>query len=134
MRLLVALVCLASQAARPADILGTWRGSSICVDRAHDPACTDEQVIYQVDSLASPTGPVRMAADKIVNGVRRPMGVFRLNYDSTTRAWSVEFHARFNARWSFTLQGDHMTGTLVELPAGRLVRRVTTSRQPRTSP
>ena len=134
MRFLLPFLCLAAQAARPADILGTWRGSSICVDRAHDPACKDEAVIYQVDSLMIPTGPVRMSADKIVNGVRQPMGVLWLRYDSTAHAWSMEFQTRSRERWSFVANGDTMTGTLVELPSGRLVRRVTTSRQPRTSP
>ena len=130
MKLLLAFVCLMLQAARPGDILGTWRGTSICADPAHDTACKNEDVIYQVDSLMIPAGPVRMSADKIVNGIRQPMGVFWLRYDSTTHVWSAEFRARFNARWSFEPKGDRMTGTLVELPSGRVVRRVTTSRQP----
>src|ERR1044072_7087199 len=36
-------------------ILGTWRGTSICVDRATDRSCRDETVVYEVDSAAGPS-------------------------------------------------------------------------------
>jgi hypothetical protein len=115
-------------------ILGTWRGTSICVDRATDRSCRDETVVYEVDSAAGPRGPVRMRADKIVGGVREPMGVLRLQYDSTTRRWSMEFEARFHARWSFEPAGDSMLGALRELPSLRLVRRVAVRREPGSPP
>ncbi|HJQ66543.1 MAG TPA: hypothetical protein VJ816_09215 [Gemmatimonadales bacterium] len=107
-----------------AGILGTWHGTSICVDRARDTACHDEEVIYTVDSAAGPTGPVRMVADKVVNGSRESMGELRLRYDTTTGAWSAELQGRFHMRWSFEPKGDAMSGTLVELPSGRRIRRV----------
>lgn len=109
-------------------ILGTWRGSSICVDPTRDTACHDEEVIYHVDSAASPTGPVRMQADKVVNGSRQRMGALQLRYDTTAHAWWVELSTRFHARWSFEPQGDRMVGTLDELPSGRVVRRVAVRR------
>ena len=119
----------AQSASGPANaILGTWRGSSICVDPAHDTACRDEEVIYQVDSAASPNGPVRMLADKVVNGARQPMGGFRLSYDSVQRAWSVELQTRIQVRWSFAPKGEQMSGTLTEVPSGRLIRRVAARR------
>jgi hypothetical protein len=111
-----------------AAILGTWHGTSTCVDRARDTACHDEEVIYQVDSAAGPTGPVRMVADKVVNGSRESMGELWLRYDTTTRAWSAELRARFHMRWSFEPNGDEMSGTLSELPSGRLIRRVAARR------
>lgn len=107
-----------------ARILGTWRGTSICVDRQVDRACQDEEVIYDIDSASSPRGPVRMRADKIVSGVRQPMGVLRLGFDSTTHIWSAELSTRFSGRWSFEVKGDVLEGTLKELPSERLVRRV----------
>jgi hypothetical protein len=111
-----------------AGILGTWHGTSICVDRARDTACHDEEVIYQVDSAAGPAGPVRMVADKVVDGARESMGELRLRYDTTTRAWSAELRARSHMRWSFEPKGDAMSGTLIELPSGRLIRRVAVRR------
>ena len=37
------------QGAAPVDeIVGTWRGSSVCVDRQAAPACNDEQVVYEI--------------------------------------------------------------------------------------
>src|SRR4051812_31192266 len=71
-------------------ILGTWHGTSTCIDKKTDTSCHDEEVIYDVDSAGSPRGPVRMSADKVVNGVRDNMGVFTLAYDSTSHSWSAD--------------------------------------------
>jgi hypothetical protein len=109
-------------------ILGSWRGSSICVDPARDTACRDEQVIYHVDSAVGPSGPVRMVADKVVNGSRQPMGGFQLSYDPATHVWSADLRMRVHARWSFEPNGDQMVGTLTDLPSGRLIRRVAVRR------
>lgn len=124
----VAPLAAQSPSGAAASILGTWRGSSLCADRAHDAACRDEQVVYQVDSAAGPNGPVRMVADKIVNGARVTMGVIRLQYDTATHVWSAELETRFRARWSFQPKGPEMTGTLIELPTGRVVRHVAVKR------
>jgi len=117
-----------STAGPAASILGTWEGTSLCADRAHDPACRDEHVIYQIDSAAGPNGPVRMVADKIVNGARVNMGIDRLQYDTLAHVWFMDIQTRFHARWSFAPKGAEMSGTLVELPAGRVVRHVTVRR------
>lgn len=129
--LALALLVFQAPETPAAGILGTWRGTSICVDRQADPACSDESVIYEVDSAAGPRGPVRMLADKVVNGVREPMGALRLQYDSTTRSWSAELTTRLHSRWSFEPQGDAMAGALRELPSERLVRRVMVRRTPK---
>ena len=118
-----------------ASVLGMWRGVSTCVDRSHYPACQDEDVIYQVDSAAGPRGPVTMHADKLVNGVRQPMGAFRLTYDSAANAWATEFTTpRFHGRWVFEVHLQLMLGRLTELPSGRLARRVAAVKQAPTSP
>jgi hypothetical protein len=111
-------------------ILGTWHGTSICVDRQVDRACNDEEVIYEVDSAAGPEGPVRLRADKVVNGIREFMGVLQLQYDSTTQSWSQEFTTRVHGRWTFEPQGDAMVGALRELPSERLIRRINVRRLP----
>lgn len=126
--LLLSLLAAQSPTTPASRILGTWRGSSICVDRAHDTACKNEEVIYQVDSAQGPTGPVRMSADKVVNGAREEMGVLRLQYDSTAHVWFHDLHTRSHSRWSFEPKGDEMSGTLTEQPSGRLIRRVAVRR------
>jgi len=111
-----------------ASILGTWRGTSTCADKAHDTACHDEVVIYEFDSSASARGPVRWVADKVVNGTRENMGALRLQFDTMTHAWSIDFNTRIAVRWSLEPRGDHMVGTLVERPSGRIIRRVSVRR------
>ena len=111
-----------------ASILGTWRGTSTCVDPQVDRACRNEEVIYEIDSAAGPRGPVRMRADKVVGGIRQLMGVLRLDYDFATKTWSAELTTRLHGRWSFTPQGAVMVGALTDLPSQRLVRRVNVHR------
>ena len=112
-------------------IVGTWHGTSLCVDKQVDRACHDEEVVYVVDSAAGPRGPVRWQADKIVNGARESMGVSRLTYDSTGQHWLVDITARFRGRWTLAVHGDSLVGDLSELPAHRLVRRIAVVRMPR---
>jgi len=109
-------------------IVGTWHGTSTCVDKQVDRACKDEEVIYEIDSAAGPRGTVRISADKIVNGARDNMGVFRLTYDSTAGLWFADLKTRIRARWTFVPRGNLIVGDLSELPARRLVRRIAVRR------
>jgi len=54
---LLALLVFQAPETPAARILGTWHGTSICVDREADRACGDEAVIYEIDSAAGPRGP-----------------------------------------------------------------------------
>ena len=58
------------------DILGSWRGTSTCVDKVHYPSCKDEQVIYDVRRKGSAPDTVTLRADKLVNGVSEFMAEF----------------------------------------------------------
>jgi predicted GH43/DUF377 family glycosyl hydrolase len=117
------------QARTPAAaMVGTWHGTSLCVDKQVDRACRDEEVLYEIDSAAGPRGPVRWQADKIVNGVRENMGVSRLTYDSTAQNWFFDMQTRFHGRWTVAVRGDSLLGELQELPAHRLVRRIAVGR------
>ena len=112
-------------------IIGTWHGTSICVDPRTDTACQDEEVIYEVDAPSGAEGPVRLHMDKVVHGMREDMGTFNLTYDAGTSGWSVDLATRIQARWSFhPFGGDWLIGDLHELPSKRLVRRVD-ARRPR---
>jgi predicted GH43/DUF377 family glycosyl hydrolase len=113
-------------------IVGMWHGTSLCVDKQMDRACHDEEVVYVVDSAAGPSGPVRLQANKIVNGVREDMGTLSLTYDSTGRTWSADLNnPRRPGRWTFEVRGDSIAGDLRELPTRRLVRRIAVGRMAR---
>ncbi len=118
---------------RPADaILGEWRGSSICTNREVAPACKDESIVYLFTPMKSDGAEkVHIEASKIVDGKVLPMGEFDLTYDADEASWSVEFKTpRVHARWSYTVSGDRLAGTLVDLPSNAQVRKVDATRQP----
>ncbi len=66
--LVVACVLGEALAGPVEEIVGTWRGTSACVDRQAALACTDEEVIYEI--VVSPGRPdsVTVTADKVVDG------------------------------------------------------------------
>jgi hypothetical protein len=117
----------AAQDTTRAGIIGTWQGTSTCVDKVAFPACHDEQVIYEVRA-AQPPDSVILRADKIVNGIREPMGELVFGRQPSG-AWSSEFQTpRVRGRWTLTVEGTHMSGGLVDLPSGRQVRAVSLQR------
>ncbi|MFA6958132.1 MAG: hypothetical protein WC538_19870 [Thermoanaerobaculia bacterium] len=133
------IICFAGAAAaslsgdpRPADsILGEWRGTSICTNRELAPACKDESIVYLFTPLPSDGAPkVHLDASKIVDGKAAPMGEFDLTWDAGDASWSAEIRTpRVHALWSYTIDGDHLTGTLAELPSKAQLRKVDATRQ-----
>ena len=108
----------------PSDLFGTWRGTSLCTDRVLLPACNDETVIY-VFTNGPKLGMAHVAADKVVNGQREPMGEFDLNYDKTEGCWKAEFSsARGNSVWCLAVTGAQLSGTLQHLPGKEILRKV----------
>src|SRR5262245_40590019 len=93
-----------------AEILGTWRGTSTCVNRQIAPACKDEIVVYEVRRSEKPLTAI-LAADKVVDGQRLPMGELEFVYDPKEACWRSEFQtARVHAVWCLTVVGRTMTG------------------------
>ena len=111
-------------------ILGTWRGTSICVDHATDRACKDERVVYVFRPVEGRPDSVQLEASKIVNGELQLMGVLGLKRDSLD-VWSHEFTtpSGFHGRWAYKVRSSGLSGTLVELPSRRRVRRVAVRRE-----
>jgi len=129
--LLLATVAFAAPSQTP-DLVGSWRGTSICVDKEHFPACNDEQVIYDATAIPGARDSVTLRADKIVNGARDFMGEFTFgrHADST---WIGEWHGpRTSVRITLRVTGTHLNGTLVDGASGRTVRRLTLERVPPT--
>jgi hypothetical protein len=99
------------------------------VDRAHFPACHDEQVIYDVRARASTSDTVTLKADKVVNGVRESMGDLEF-HSAPDSSWIAEFQTpRLHSRWVLRVVGAHMTGTLTDVTSGLRIRNVALERQ-----
>lgn len=133
-RLLLSLAALAaaSLAAGPDGdaILGVWVGTSLCTDREIAPACSDEQVRYTFTRPeGAPAGSYHLAADKLVGGEYGRMGDMDFTFDASKGEWTSEFeNARFHGLWSLHLEGADLEGTLVDVPTGKIVRRIAVRR------
>jgi len=93
--LLLLLLAISSSAtaqdANAKAILGTWRGTSICVNLEASPGCKNEEVIYEFRELTPPAaGKLNLKAEKIVDGKAVPMGELDLVWVSAEGAWSSE--------------------------------------------
>ena len=110
-------------------LLGTWRGTSVCTDRVAAPACQDETVVYEFTRGTKP-GTVHWLADKIVNDKRESMGEMDLSYDSAESCWKAEFSSpRLKSVWRLTVDNDRLTGTARLVPGEATVRRVALRKQ-----
>ncbi len=130
---LSAVIARSQQPVRPAvsAIVGNWHGTSTCVRRDIAPACTDEEVVYGITPMGSHPDSVMLAADKIVRGVRQPMGDMAFGCDTSGRVWTCEFHnSRVHGKWIFTLADTVITGVLLDIPSGVAVREVRVTRSP----
>jgi hypothetical protein len=123
---LVVAVFLAPQA--PA-IVGTWHGTSTCVDRGHYPGCNNEEVIYEVRAHSNTRDTVTMRADKVVNGAREFMGEsdFARQADGS---WVSNLKTpRFVLRVTLHVTGNRMTGDLIDADANRQIRKMALDRK-----
>lgn len=114
----------------PEQLIGLWRGTSICTDRVAAPACQDETIVYEFKAGNRP-GTVRWSADKVVNGKRESMGdPLDLTYDNSEKCWKVEFTSpRVKVVWRLAVDGQHLTGTARLLPGNETVRKVDARKQ-----
>jgi len=120
----------ANAAAPRAAILGTWKGTSICVKSPEFPSCHDEVVVYEVRESGNGGDAVTLAAYKIVDGEKQFMGDLEFAWDDKQGAWNSEYtNGRVHVLWTFVVQGDDITGTLVDLPSKHLIRNVSVKKQ-----
>lgn len=111
-------------------ILGEWHGSSLCVDLERAPACHDEQVVYYFTrGTGWHSDRTLLRAYRLVAGKQEPMGELEFDYDSAAATWSSELETpRFHGSWTFQVEGDRLTGALLELPSQARLRRVSAAR------
>jgi len=129
--LAVALGGAAALAAPAGDVralLGTWHGTSTCVNRELAPACKDEVVVYEV-RRGDTKGVVTLKADKIVDGKRVTMGETDFAFDAEEHCWRSEVSGpNFHGAWCLTVEGDLMIGGLHSLPEQVVFRKVRLTR------
>ena len=120
----------AMEAGQPSELLGVWRGTSVCTDRVAAPACKDEVVVYEFTE-GKEAGFVHWQADKVVNGKRDPMGAFDLQYDKSERCWKAEFVSpRVRSVWRVVVvEKGRLTGSATMLPGGEKVRKIDAKRE-----
>ena len=120
----IAAIGAAMQAQSPAQLFGTWRGTSTCTDRVLAPGCNDEIAVYEFKAGSKP-GTVLWIADKVVNGQRQNMGELDMTYDKAESCWSVEINTpRVHDVWCLSANGAQLTGTLRQLPGKQIIRKV----------
>lgn len=119
----------AGDASSPEQLLGLWRGTSLCTDRVAAPACNDETVVYEFTRGAK-EGVVHWAADKVVNGERLRMGEMDASYDAAASCWKAEFESpRGKSVWHLHLDGTHLTGDAQLQPGDRTIRKLDLRRE-----
>jgi hypothetical protein len=127
----LALVMLAASqlSAAPADhpaseLVGEWRGTSVCTDLVVAPACHDEVVVYEF-TAGAPPGTVHWKADKIVDGKREPMGELDVVYDPGDACWRAEFRSpRVHVVFCLEVSGSQLTGSAWLFPGKQKVRKI----------
>ena len=124
---LILLAAWASPAhAQESPILGSWHGTSTCVDKVKFPACNDEEVIYDVTTARGDT--VTLRADKVVNGAREFMNESQF-VRGADGSWTAEIETpRYHLRLVIAVERDVMKGRLMTLPDQVLVRRMSLRR------
>lgn len=109
-------------------IVGSWRGSSTCVDKIRFPACHDEIVIYDIRALPGTSDTVMLRADKLAHGAREFMYQLPFAREADS-AWSAEFRSpRGHGRWVLQVRGSLMSGRLLDLPSLKVVREMSLER------
>jgi hypothetical protein len=117
--------------AAPSDadaILGQWQGTSLCTNREVAPACRDEKTRYTFTRVEGSEGKIHCAADKLVGGEFASMGELDFDYVAAERRWKSELKSA-HAVWSFAVDGDRLSGTLVDVPTGAQTRKVSAARK-----
>ena len=122
-RFIALFLFLATASALNADSLyGTWKGTSLCTNVR--PACHDEIAVYHLSASSHPN-TVMVMANKVVDGKEVEMGgPFEFQRSGNTLSYEMTARDGTRALWTFIVSGDHMTGTLKQMPGGEVVRNI----------
>jgi len=134
--LLVALeTAVAAPVAAPApkaEILGIWKGTSICSKVDGNEFCRDETIVYNFVDVPDQPATVALKAARVVDDFVQPMYSLYFTYQPEQDRWTCEFtRPRFRGVWAYVVHGDEMTGTAAMLPSLTIVRNVAAKRVPK---
>jgi hypothetical protein len=96
----------AQAAARAANPVGVWRGSSLCLVRPSP--CRDEVVVYRITRLKT-SDSVSLDGRKIVNAREEEMGVLACRLVDSGESFTCTIPSGV---WRFTTRGDSLVGEL----------------------
>lgn len=115
--------------ASKAEILGLWKGTSVCEKFDGNEFCRDERVVYNFVDVPSQPATVRLKAARVVDGTVLPTYELYFTYRPDKRNWTSEFEqGKTRAVWAYVVTGDGLTGTATLLPAETIVRNVSAKR------
>jgi hypothetical protein len=115
-----------------AEILGLWKGKSVCTTVEGNEFCKDETVVYNFVDIPSQPATVTLKAARVVDGTLQRTFDLYFTYRPDERRWACEFErGKGRAMWSFAVEGDGLTGTAALLPELTIVRIVTAKRTAR---
>jgi len=112
-----------------AEILGLWKGTSVCAKVKGNEFCHDETVVYNFVDVPSQAATVALKAARVVDGTLLRTYDLYFTYRPEERRWTSEFkQAQVRAVWDYVVSGDGMAGTASLLPDLTVVRSVTAKR------
>jgi len=104
------------------DLVGTWRGESVCATDA--PACHNENVVYYIQEVPNRSDLVLIRAEKIIAGQAVTMGTAKWRYE---RAHSTLEWQTARQTWLLRVTAKRLEGTL-RLADGTVFRKMTLDR------
>jgi hypothetical protein len=112
-----------------AEILGLWKGASICTKVEVNEFCHDETVVLNFVDVPDQPATVALKAARIIDGALvRTYDLF-FTYEPDTKQWRCEFdQVKVHAVWTYVVSEDGLTGTAALLPEGTIVRNLTAKR------
>jgi hypothetical protein len=110
-------------------VIGEWRGTSLCTNLERAPACKDEKVRYVFTRNDGAANTYHLVADKLVSGSYEPMGDMDLEFSAADATWSYELNARncSKCKWWFRLNAKDLIGGLTD-QSGEPLRKVLVQR------
>jgi hypothetical protein len=106
------------------DIVGTWRGTSICVDKVNLPVCNDEDALYEIRQAGRSGDSVIVRAQKMVNGATELVSQDAFTHQSDG-SWATDIvttGARLHV--SLRLSGDSLIGDVTDVSTSRKQRDI----------
>src|SRR5206468_3323037 len=118
--LILGLASLAAVGAgiKAEDLVGTWKGKSLCVDKKNFPNCHDETAVYHVTKTKD--GKLSVRGCRVVNGHEVEMGTLVFNLDSKRSELGTSFDAHGSKHTIlFTVSRTKWIG-LMKSPEGKI--------------